>query len=79
VRIDKIRKLKWADPFRPFELIAQTGDVIRIERSSAIALAPNGLSVAGFDPIGKSFYLPLAELSAVRLSRLKRLPRDERR
>ena len=74
--IDKIRKLRNASPFRPFELITNDGGVVKIERSFAIALAPNGLSVAGYDPIGRSFYFNLDQLSGLRLARNRRVNRN---
>ena len=82
MNIEEIRKLRNAKPFRPFELITRDGGVIKIERSLAIALAPSGRSVAGFDPQGRSFYFPLTELANVRpqrnASRVKRSRKNGR-
>jgi hypothetical protein len=79
MNIERIRKLRNAKPFRPFELVVADGAVVRIDRPLAIALAPNGRSVAGYDPVGKSFYFSLAELSDLRLVRARRVNRNGRR
>lgn len=74
--IEEIRQLRNANPFRPFELITGNGAVVKIERSFAIALAPNGRSVAGYDPIGRSFYFDLDQLSGLRLAGKRRVNRN---
>lgn len=79
MNIERIRKLRNAKPFRPFELVVADGEVVRIDRRLAIALAPNGRSVAGYDPVGRSFCFSLTELSDLRLVRSKRVNRNGRR
>ena len=65
--IDEIRTLKHAQPFRPFEIVTKKGQKVCIEEPIRIALSPTGDSVAGFGRDG-SFYLPLGEIAAVRLT-----------
>jgi hypothetical protein len=77
--IDDIRKLRNAKPFRPFDLLLEDGGAVRIDRFLAIALAPNGRSVAGYDPRGRSFYFSLGQLTGLRLARNKRANRNGRR
>jgi hypothetical protein len=76
VKIEDIRELRNANPFRPFELITGNGRAIKVERRLSLALAPNGRSVAGYDPAGRSFYLPLTEISELRVARNKRANRN---
>jgi hypothetical protein len=76
MNIEEIRKLRNAKPFRPFELVARDGGVVKIDRSLAIALAPNGRSVAGYDTVGHSFYFSLDQLSGLRLVRSKGMNRN---
>jgi hypothetical protein len=65
VRIEEIRALKHAKPFRPFELVTKQGERIFITDPTRLALSPTGKSIMGSGQDG-SFFLPISEVNSVR-------------
>ncbi len=45
MKIDEIRKLRLADPFRPFRLILGDGRSLPVERPSFLSISPKGGTV----------------------------------
>jgi hypothetical protein len=50
--LDKIRNLRWAEPFVPFKLIMKDGHELAVTRVSSLAVSPKGESLAYADPTG---------------------------
>jgi hypothetical protein len=76
VTIDSIRAVRLASPFKPFRMIMRDGRDLPVERSSYIALSPNGKSLAYAAPKGGFEFLRIDDVAEVVVDeRLRRIGR----
>jgi hypothetical protein len=52
VRFDEIKKLYYAAPFRPFEIVLTNGRQVRVDHPEFMALSPDEDVVVVFEPDG---------------------------
>jgi hypothetical protein len=52
VKIDEIRKLYNAAPFKPFEIVLTNGRHVPVEHPEFMALSPTGRTIVVFEPDG---------------------------
>jgi hypothetical protein len=52
VKIDEIRKLYNAAPFKPFEIVLTNGQHVPVEHPEFMALSPTGRTIVVFEPDG---------------------------
>ncbi len=57
--VDEIRKLREADPFRPYKLVLTDGEELIVERRAGIGVAPEGrFLVYPLEPAGYRIVRP---------------------
>ncbi|MGI8481760.1 MAG: hypothetical protein ACR2MF_06835 [Chthoniobacterales bacterium] len=52
MKIDEIRKLYHAAPFKPFEIVLTNGRHVPVKHPEFMALSPSGRTVVVFEPDG---------------------------
>jgi hypothetical protein len=63
--IDAIRAVRLASPFKPFRMIMRDGRDLPVERSSYIAISPNGRSLTYAAPKGGFEFLRVEDVAEV--------------
>ncbi len=62
MNVDDIRKLRLADPFRPFRLVLRDGRVLPVERPSFLSISPKGGTVVHSSERGGFEFVRVAEI-----------------
>ncbi|HEV2096001.1 MAG TPA: hypothetical protein VGQ82_05815 [Chthoniobacterales bacterium] len=52
MKIDEIRKLYHAAPFKPFGIVLTNGRQVRVDHPEFMALSPSGRTIVVFEPDG---------------------------
>ncbi len=62
MNVDEIRKLRLADPFRPFRLLLRDGRDLPVERPSYLAISPKGGNVAYAGSLGGVEFVKVGDI-----------------